>query len=402
MRILIVTQYFWPENFRINDLALGLLEKGHHVEILTGKPNYPSGQFSPGYNFANRSTEFWNDIKIHRAPLISRGKSGGIRLMLNYFSFAFFASFRAMFIGGKFDKILVYEPSPITVGIPAIVLKYIKRAPIFFWVQDLWPHSVSAAGGIQNKFLLKLLESLTKWIYAKSNKILIQSEGFKEVLLSQSVKAEKIIYYPNTVENFFNIMAPDPTIERLLPNGFRVMFAGNIGESQDFDTMIEAAKLTSEKNPDIKWIILGDGRKKKTVLGKIKEYSLENNFYLMGSFPAEDMPKFFSSADCLLVSLKKDYIYSLTIPSKVQSYLACGKPIIASLEGEGAKIVTEARAGLCSEPEDPIMLSKCILSIGNLSKKELEFMGLNSRAYFDGNFERDLLITKLENIFQDA
>ncbi|MFC4209919.1 glycosyltransferase family 4 protein [Pedobacter lithocola] len=398
MKILIVTQYFWPESFRINDIALALVERGHEVEILTGKPNYPQGKFYKNYSFLSKSTEFWNDIKIHRVNLISRGKSGGLRLMMNYLSFAIFASFKAFFIKGNFDKILVYEPSPITVGIPAIIYKFRKKTPIYFWVQDLWPQSVTAAGGIKNKTILNALENLTRWIYKNSNKILIQSEAFRNILLVQKVNNNKIIYYPNSVEDFFVVQDPSPEVLITLPKGFKIMFAGNIGESQDFDTIMEAAKIVSKVNKEIKWIILGDGRKKTFVEEKIKQYNLMDNVILLGSHPVNSMPGFFSCADCLLVSLKKDYIFSLTIPSKIQSYLACGKPILASLDGEGGRVVKEAKAGLVSEAENPQLLAGKALAMAKLNPQELREMGKNSRIYFDANFERELLIDKLEYI----
>lgn len=401
MKILIVTQYFWPENFRINDIALGLVQRGYSVEILTGKPNYPHGNFYEGYSFFSKKEEIWEGIKIHRSKLIPRGAAGGFRLMINYFSFALFSSLKAIFLKSDFDKILVYEPSPITVGLPAIAYKIKKNTPIFFWVQDLWPQSVTAAGGVNNTLVIRLLDNLTRWIYKKSDKVLIQSEAFREILLKQQVADSKIIYYPNSVENFFKVIEPDHNILKTLPTGFKIMFAGNIGESQDFETIIESVNIVSKINPSIKWIILGDGRKKEFVEQKIKELNLENQVYLLGSFPVEQMPNYFSCADCLLVSLKKDYIFSLTIPSKIQSYLACGKPILASLDGEGGRILIEAKAGLVSNAQNPKLLADKVIEMEGMSSDALRKMGENSRAYFDVNFERELLLNKLENIFNN-
>ncbi|NQX55199.1 glycosyltransferase family 4 protein [Pedobacter panaciterrae] len=399
MKILIVTQYFWPENFRINDLALALIERGHDVEVLTGKPNYPQGKFYDSYSFFSKGLEIWNGVKIHRSPLIPRGNSGGLRLMLNYLSFAFFSIIRSFSIGGDFDKILVYEPSPITVGIPAIFMKRRKKANIYFWVQDLWPQSVSAAGGITNKYIIKLLDKITQWIYKASDKVLIQSEAFREIINKQGVEDKKILFYPNSVESIFQVTSPKTEFLSLMPKGFNIMFAGNIGESQDFETIIEAAKIVKSVNPEIKWVILGDGRKKSYVEDKIKEFGLEGNLYLLGSFPVNQMPYFYACADCLLVSLKRDYIFSLTIPSKIQSYLACGKPILASLDGEGGRIITEAKAGLVVESENPTELATRAIDFYNMSKTDIDQMGVNARNYFDVNFERELLVDRLEQIF---
>lgn len=401
MRILIITQYFWPENFRINDIALGLRERGHHVEVLTGKPNYPHGSFYAGYSFFSKEKETWKGIRVHRSKLLPRGKAGGLKLMINYLSFALFCSLKAFFLKGYFDKILVYEPSPVTVGLPAIAYNIVKKIPIFFWVQDLWPQSVTAAGGVSNKTIIYILEKLTRWIYKKSNKVLIQSEAFRDILLSQNVENSKIIYYPNSVETFFKVTEPDQNILKSLPLGFKIMFAGNIGESQDFETIIETARIVKKVNPTIKWLILGDGRKKQFVKEKIEQLNLTSQIFLLGSFPVEQMPNYFSCADCLLVSLKKDYIFSLTIPSKIQSYLACGKPILASLDGEGGRVLKEAKAGLVSEAENPKLLAVKALEMASLPQNALSEMGENSRVYFESNFERELLLNKLEKIFSN-
>jgi glycosyltransferase involved in cell wall biosynthesis len=401
MKILIVSQYFWPENFRINDVALGLIERGHEIEVLTGKPNYPKGTFYNGYSFFSQRLEYWQGIKIHRSKLIPRGHSSGMRLIINYISFAFFSSLKALFIKTKFDKILVYEPSPITVGLPAIIYKARKNTPIYFWVQDLWPQSVTAAGGIKNTTVLRALEWLTKWIYQKSDKILIQSKAFKGILQAQKVDDTKIVYHPNSVEDFFQPQEPDVELLSTLPVGFKIMFAGNIGESQDFETIMETAKIVAQSHPSVKWLILGDGRKKKFVEEKIQSYELRNQVFLLGAHDVSLMPKFFSCADCLLVSLKKDYIFSLTIPSKIQSYLACGKPILASLDGEGGQIVLEAKGGLVSEAENPRLLATKVIQMTNLPIEELNSMGENSRKYFKSNFERELLLDRLESILKN-
>ena len=398
MKILIITQYFWPENFKINDIALGLNEHGHKVEILTCKPNYPSGKFAQGYTFFNKRVEFWNNIKIHRSGVIPRGKGKGLQLFANYISFAILASIRALFIRGKFDKIIVFEPSPITVGIPAIFAKYIFKAPIYFWVQDLWPASINAGGGINNKVIIKIFDWITRIIYNHSTKILVQSKAFIPYILNQNIGLKKIEYYPNTTENFYQFKQPNLQLLSSLPNGFKIIFAGNIGEAQSFDTLLSTAKLLMDESKLVYWLILGDGRMKDYVKKKITEFGLEDNFLLLGSYPSDKMPDYFSCADVLMVSLKKDPIFSLTIPSKVQSYLACGKPIIASLDGEGARIIEEAKAGFISGAEDALALKDSINKALALSAVELLQLGINARNYFEKEFERSQLIYKLELI----
>jgi glycosyltransferase involved in cell wall biosynthesis len=397
-RILIVSQYFWPENFKINDIAVGLKDKGYHIEVLTGKPNYPSGKLHSGYTFFNRSVEYWNDIKIYRTPLIPRGNGHGIQLFFNYISFAILGSIRVLFIKNKFDKIIVFEPSPITVGIPAIVSKYKFKAPIYFWVQDLWPASISAAGGVKNQFVLNLFNQLTKFIYSHCYKILVQSKAFFPYILNQNVDLNKLIYYPNSAETYYKCKTPDPYLLNNLPNGFKIMFAGNIGESQSFDTLLNAAKLLKQEEIHVYWLILGEGRLKNYVEEKIISYGLQENFKLLGAYPSEKMPDYFSCADVLLVSLIDDPVFALTIPSKIQSYLACGKPIITSLTGEGSRIIDDAKAGFTSKSEDTAGLINCIKKALKLNQDELSQLGKNARQYFEKEFEREKLINKLESI----
>jgi len=398
MKILIVSQYFWPENFKINDIAHGLKEKGHEVAIITGKPNYPSGKFSNGYSFLNRRVETWQGIKIYRSALIPRGKGNGLNLFINYFSFVLFGSIRILFIKGSFDKILVFEPSPITVGIPAIIAKIKFKAPIYFWVQDLWPASISAAGGVRNKFILNSFNLLTKFIYRHCQKILVQSKAFIPYICNQGVNKEKLIYYPNTTEAYYKFKLPESFFLNVLPIGFRIMFAGNIGEAQSFDTLLNAAKLLNDEGVKVNWIILGEGRLIPHVKQKIIEYKLQDNFILMGSFPSEKMPDFFSCADILLVSLKDNPVLSMTIPSKIQSYLACGKPIITSLNGEGSRIVLEAKAGFVSKAEDPVDLANNLKKALSMTQFDLNELGKNARKYFEKEFERNQLINRLELI----
>lgn len=402
MRVLIVTQYFWPENFRINDLSLGLVERGFEVDVLTGKPNYPKGKFFEGYGFLNVRKEVWNNINIFRSPLIARGSGSGIRLMLNYLSFAFFNSIRSFFLKKKYDLIFVYEPSPITVGIPAVIISKRLKIPIYFWVQDLWPESVTAAGQIKNKLILNQLDSLTRWVYKNSEKILIQSEAFRKYILDQDVANSKIIYYPNSTESFYDIVKPKEGIVSLFPkDSFVLLFAGNIGDAQDFDCILEAAKIIKKKSSKIHIVIVGDGRKKDYVKQCVNDYKLEDNFHLLGSFPVEQMPDFFACSDALLVTLKKSKIFSMTIPSKVQSYLACGKPIVAALDGQGAAIIEEAKAGFVTPASDSHALAESILKMFALSKVEREKLSKNSRKYFEANFEREKLIDKLIEIFKE-
>lgn len=398
MKVLLISQYFYPENFKINDLIFSLKERGHEITVLTGKPNYSKAHFFEGYGWKSSDFEIINGVSIYRSNLFSRKNGGALRLFLNYFSFAFLATLKLRKIKGPFNAIFVYEPSPITVGIPAVFAKKRFKVPIYFWAQDLWPESLVAAGGVNSKFILGFFNSLTKWIYNHSKKVLIQSNGFREYILNQGISNDKILFYPNPTEDFYKpLLEVKEYQEFFKKDNFNIIFAGNIGEAQSFITIIEA--INNIKELPIKLIVLGDGRYKETALNLIKDKGLESHFNFLGSFPPTEMPKFFSHADALLVSLKKDKIFSLTIPAKIQSYLACGKPIIASIDGEGAKIVNDAKCGVTSPAEDSIALSNIIKELMTLDKSTLNQMGNNGRAYYEKEFDREFLLKRLEEIF---
>ena len=257
MHVLIVTQYFWPENFRINDLALGLKERGHRVTVLTGQPNYPNGSFFPGYGFCSRAEEWYEGIRVFRAPLIPRGKGGTLRLLLNFCSFAVAASvIGAWKCRERYDVILVFEPSPVTVGIPAIVVKRLVAAPILFWVQDLWPDTLSATGATESRWILRLVESLVRYIYRRCDKILVQSEAFRLPIERLGIKRADIEYFPNTAEAFYQPLVLDrrPPESLHMPTGFLVVFGGNVGISQSFETILDAADLLKPYK-EIHWVI---------------------------------------------------------------------------------------------------------------------------------------------------
>jgi len=398
MKILIVTQYFWPENFRINDLAVRLKEKGHRLTVLTGIPNYPDGHFFQGYGFFKNVRQDYHGVKVMRSPLVPRGKGGGFRLALNYLSFAFFSSILApFFCREKFDLIFVYEPSPITVGLPALVLNKLKSTPIMFWVQDLWPETLSATRAVSSKRILKTVEMMVCFIYRRCNRILVQSRAFFAPMEKLAIDSSRIAYFPNSAEELYQPMVVEPEAPEHIgmPEGFRVMFGGNIGAAQDFETILKAAELLKGYS-DIHLVVIGDGRMRPWVEVQIREHNLAKNVHLLGRHSVEAMPRYFSLADALLVTLRKEPIFELTIPSKIQSYLACAKPIIAALDGEGARIIKEAGAGLTCPAENPEALAKAVLTLYNMPQLERQVMGTRGRTYFNSHFEHKMLLDRLE------
>lgn len=398
VRILVVTQYFWPESFRINDLVLGLIERGYAVTVLTGKPNYPSGKFFAGYGLVGRSAENYHGADVRRVPLVPRGKGGALRLFLNYASFAAAATMLGPILcRDKYDAILVYEPSPVTVGLPALWFKRLHGAPVFFWVQDLWPESLSATGAVHSAWVLRQVERLVRFIYTGCDRILVQSRAFLRPIEALGVEPTRIFYFPNSAEPLYqpmNVSLVDRT-QAGVPDGFVVMFAGNIGAAQDFETIMRAAELL-QSQAGIQWVVVGDGRMRPWLEEQVKARGLSSNVHLLGKRPIETMPRLFAMADAMLVTLKKDRIFTFTIPSKVQSYLACGRPIVAALDGEGARVVQEAGAGLSVPAEDAAALAGAVLAMSLMDREQREAMGGNGRSYFERNFQRDMLLERLD------
>lgn len=398
MKVLIVSQYFWPENFRINDLAAGLVERGHEVSVLTGEPNYPGGQFFPGYGFFKKTREVYKGARILRVPLLPRGNGSGMRLALNYFSFALSASALSPFLcRGKFDLIIVCQLSPVTVGLPALFLKKLKNVPILFWILDLWPESLSATGAVRSENVLSQVDKLVRYIYRGCDKIVVASKGFLPSVRSKGVDAERIGYFPNWYEPEYGSDRTDAGERQqpTLPQGFRIMFAGNIGVAQDFGTILTAAEML-KPYPEIHWVIVGDGRHFEWVREEVKLRDLTDRVHLLGRHAPEAMLGFFAQADTMLVTLKRDPAFALTVPGKIQSYMACGRPIVAALDGEGGRMIEESGAGLTSPAEDVDALAASVLTMYRMPKQEREAMGTRGKEYCEEHFEREMLIDRLE------
>lgn len=399
MKILIVSQYFWPEHFRINEVAKSLFEKGHDVEVLTGKPNYPKGVKFEQYKFWGCRQEIHQGLKINRVPMLARG-NGAVRLALNYLSFVISGLVFGpwMLRKKKIDVIFIYAPSPILQAIPAIFLGWLHKCPVVLWIQDLWPESLSATGYIKNGRLLKLIGYVVRCIYNNSDLLLVQSRAFVPAIVSMA-PCKRIIYFPNSVDDVFtkNVDVRLPEI-RELEAGFCVLFAGNVGSVQAVDTILEASILLQD-HPDIRFIVLGQGSRLAWMRQQIQLKKL-TNLYLPGQFPVETMPGLMKKAEVLLVTLIDKPIFAATIPNKIQAYMAIGKPILASINGEGARLVREANAGLAVPAEDARAMADAILKFSKMTKDERTCLGLNGQRYFTAHFNHDDLMNQLIEHFR--
>jgi colanic acid biosynthesis glycosyl transferase WcaI len=402
LHILVVSQYFWPENFRINDLVGEWRRRGHLVTVLTGIPNYPLGKVFDPYLQQPGAFSNFSGANILRVPMLPRG-TGNFRLIANYLSFVIGASLWGPWLLRKIDVdiIFVYEPSPVTVGLPAILFGKIKKAPTVFWVLDLWPETLAAIGAIRSPRLLAWVGSLVKFIYNRCALVLGQSRGFLESIANYCTDKSKIRYFPNWAEDVFLGENINPASEVSEFKGLTVLFAGNIGEAQDIPVVIDAAERL-KKNSNIRWVIVGDGRKTEWLKSEILKRGLERCVLLPGRFPVERMPSFYAHADALLVSLKSDPVFSLTIPGKVQSYLMAGIPLLGMLDGEGAAVIHEANAGLTCRAGDSIGLVNAVLAMAEMTPEERKKLGLNGRKYAQQEFDRTQLVNQSEALLNEA
>ena len=462
MKILFVCQYFYPEVFRGNDIAFHWAEEGHEVHVVTGIPNYPDGVFHKGYGlFTRRHEEIVQDVqgfkkfkgrvRVTRLPIVPRGNNK-VMLMLNYFSYLIVAWVYMLFhaIGHKYDRVFVQQLSPVMMSAPGVLYKRLRGVPLYTWVLDLWPESLSAAGGINNKWVLGFFKHYVKSEYKHSDKILVSSRSFEKSVLEYGDYKDKIVYYPqwadggsntnltnntntshtestdnteNLVSGFKiqdssrigeleNITSKDSKNTKLttdsklstlnsqlpvLPEGFRMMFAGAVGEAHGFECTMEAARMTKE-HKEIKWIVVGDGRKLEWVREYVKEHGLGETVYTLGRFPAETMPWFFAQADVMLVTLNDDPLFKLYAPAKISSYMAAGKPIVAVLNGEGAEVIKEADCGWTLAAGDAEGFAKLAVELSQTDKKVLEEKGQKALKYYEANYVKEKSLGRLDEL----
>lgn len=387
MKILIICQYYYPEPFRISDICETLSQNGHEVTVLTGLPNYPEGQILKPYRKGRKRKELINGVKVIRAFEFGRGK-GHAKLFLNYFSFVLSASFKALFMKEEFDVIFVNQLSPVMMAIPAIIYKKRHNKKILLYCLDLWPESLVAGGVKKGSIVYNFFLKVSKWIYKTSDKIFVTSGMFKEYFEHNLLMStNNIEHLPQYAEDLFA-----QNIYTKKDDKYHFVFAGNVGEIQSVETIIKAAnELRNTEN--IQFHIVGDG----SALEKCKQYASGFNltditFY--GRLPVEQMPQFYGMASAMLITLKDDAALSYTLPGKVQSYMAAGKPIIAAINGETRRVINEAECGMCCDAEDYKQLANLIIMFCNSEEKEI--MAKNAKAYYIERYSKEKFFTRLE------
>lgn len=398
-RILIVCQHFWPESFRINDIAGFFVEQGCEVDVLCGLPNYPKGKFADGYGYFGKRHEVHNGIRIDRVLEIKRGKNSNLRIFLNYMSFPFFSLFHIpKLLTRKYDQVFLYQLSPVMMSVTGIIVGKLKRIPITMYVLDLWPENLYSVMPIKNSLLRALVEKHSHWYYKKTDRLVVLSERMREKLVAVTKKpAEGMLVLPQTCEKVYEQRTHDEALRKRFGKRFNVVFTGNISPAQSFETMIGAAKLLREMGyADIRWIIVGDGMSRKDVEKQVAKRGLSDTFVFEGYHPMEDMPKYAYVANVLVGCLAKSELLEATIPAKVVSYLALGKPIVLAMDGEVQLLINEAiKCGYAGPAENVQELAANIAAVHALSPKERIALGDQANDYYVAHLERGILLDAL-------
>lgn len=397
MKILVVCQYYWPEPFRISDICESLISMGHEVVVLTGIPNYPKGKIYPGYEWPRKCRETISGVKIVRVPLIPRGRNF-VQLAMNYVSFVLISCIIVLFFKHDFDVVYVHQLSPVTMALPALLYKKITGKKVLLYCLDIWPESIVAANITRSSHIYSLLLFISRWIYHSADLVCVSSNSFIQYF-RKSIKLDvgDNKYLPQFAEDLYMSVSSGDVKS---PEGIvRFLFAGNIGEMQSVETIILAAsKLKDLEN--VQWHIVGDGSARKRCENMTQELGLMDRVFFYGYRPVTEMPVFFSKASALLVTLKKNDNISYTLPGKVQSYMAAGKPLIGAIDGEAKKIIQEAGCGLCCGAEDHKALAELVRKFISEPGKVKEYSS-NSLKYYENNFKKSVFMRRLVSMFQE-
>jgi len=403
MRILTLSQWYVPEpDIKVHLLGKDLVVRGHQVTAITGFPNYPQGRIYPGYHQRLWQWEQRDGVRVLRLPLYPDRSRSASRRSLNYLSFAMSASLLGPVLCGPADLMWVYHP-PLTVGIPAWLIGLLRWVPFIFEIQDMWPETLPVSGMVSNERVLRCVGRLADFVYKRAAAITVMSPGFKRNLVHKGVPADKIHVIPNWAdEEIYRPVPPDPLLaeEYRWAGQFNIIYAGNMGLAQALDTVVEAATLLQDL-PAVQFIMIGDGLDRLELERQVQTRRLTNVRFLPRQ-PAERMPHFYALADALLVHLKRDPLYEITIPSKTLAYMACGRPILCAVAGDAADVVRSAGAGVTCPPQDPSALAQAVRELYGMSKTEREALGQAGRRAFLANYTRQVLMDRYETLLTDV
>lgn len=390
--ILVISQYFYPENFRINDICREWVKRGYEVTVVTGIPNYPQGRFYEGYGWFKRRREEIDGIHVIRIPLIARGDNP-VMLVLNYISFVVSGFFWKSFTSIRADKVFIFEVSPMTQALVGVWFAKRKKIPCYIYVQDLWPENVEIVTGIHNKRVIHIIDKIVDYIYARCKNIFVTSPSFVKRLEERNsvflYGESKVVYRPQYAEEFYHPV--ERTFLKDVPDDekFKIVFTGNIGYAQGLDILPRTAKLLKKQGVKCCFYIIGDGRYREKLEQEIRESDVEEMFFLLGRKEPEEIPGYLSHFDAAFLSFADNPLFEMTIPAKLQSYMACGMPIIAAAGGETERVIKEAQCGICCGLGEEKELSQAVTTMAQMPGKRMDQMSSNALMYYDRYFQKD-------------
>ncbi len=397
MKILFISQWYAPEPVSLpSELAQSLSERGHTVEVLTGYPNYPRGVVHEDYRMRGIMTEWMDKVRVVRAPLFPDHSTSPVKRVANYLSYAFSASVAALMRMKRPDVILVYHP-PLTAAIPALVLSKLWRVPFVYRVHDMWPETLRATGLVTSDRVLGMVGWFARLVYAAADHVMVVSQGFRTNLIEKGVDPSKISVVSNWVDmSTYRPAEPDPDsrFAERMQGKFNVVFAGNMGEAQALETVVEAAVLLQDR-PEIQFVLVGDGTAHSRLVADVQRRGLSNVVFT-GNVPPTDMSQIYAFSDVLLAHLKIDPLFEITIPHKIFAYMASAKPVLAALEGEGASTVVDSGAGITCTPQNPELLAESVIKLFDASPEERSAMGDRGLEAVQRHYNRDTIVRRIE------
>ncbi|MEG1574608.1 MAG: glycosyltransferase family 4 protein [Bacteroidales bacterium] len=401
--ILVISQYFYPEQFRINDICSEWVKRGHKVTVVTGIPNYPNGDYYEGYGLFKKREERYNGMDIVRLPLIPR-KNGAIMMALNYISFVVSGFFWSRFTSLRADRVFIYEVSPMTQALLGVWFSIRRKIPCYIYVTDLWPENVEIAGGIHNKSILNMIGKMADYIYDNCDRVFVSSKSFIKAIGARGVPLNKLEFWPQYAEEFYLPIAKELCAVDEIPDDgcFNIIFAGNIGTAQGLDMLPDVALELRRQNKNVRFNIVGDGRYLNALKEAVDSRGINEMFNFIKRQPAQRIPEFMAVCDAALISLADNEIFAMTLPAKLQSSLACGIPLIVSANGEIQHVVEDSGAGVYCDAGDPVLLSKIIVEMLSFSSENMIQMRENARKYFLINYEKGMLIERIDTCFLEC
>lgn len=402
-KILVVTQHFWPENFRINDIVEGFLQDGIAVDVLCGLPNYPKGEWFPGYSAAGPFEEEWHGARLYRCKEVPRRGNTSVNIFLNYVSWPWYAAHALHRLPGGYDAVFCFNTSPVLMCWPAI--RYAKKHHIPFtnYVLDIWPENLYSVLNVKNKALRAIAQGVSDALYKKADRLIAMSEPLQQRLCQRTgMPPQKIAVIPQYCEDFYAVPQLDAALQAQFGGRFNLVFTGTFTPAQSLETVITAVQDARSRGADMLHLLLvGDGMSRAALEAKVKDLHAEDAVTFYGSVPATDIPKFTALADALIVCLSDSPDLGLTVPAKVASYMAAGKPVLASMDGAGNAAVAAA-GGLSSPACDAAALADNLLALTRMDAAQHAAMGQSAKEYYLAHYRRSELLRKLEHFILEG